>query len=188
MPGVTVTSGAPEIEDGVYPVILVEVTGDPNDPESPKTVTAQRGPNAGQDIDLWDWNFAVDNPGQPGDAVVLQESTSTASGPRSKMYAYITALRNGQPPKIGENIRFEQLYGRSALATVRKDENGWPRIVNLGAMPVSMQQQQFAQATGAPVQAVGSPAPAAAASQSLREAVAAGVQPVAGQRESDLPF
>lgn len=188
MPSVTVTSGAPDIADGVYPVVLVEIKGDPNNPENPKVVTAQRGPNAGQDIELWDWHFAVDTgPNQPNDGVELNESTSTASGPRSKMYAYLTALRNGVPPAIGENIQFESLYGRSALATIRKDDTGWPRIVNLGAMPAQMQGQRLAAATGAPVQAPGAPAPAAAAAQPLREAVAAGVGAQAPVVD-ELPF
>lgn len=187
MPSVTVTSGAPDIADGVYPVVLVEIKGDLNDPESPKTVTAQRGPNAGQDIELWDWHFAINTgPGQPGDSVELSESTSTASGPRSKMYAYLTALRNGIPPAIGENIQFDSLYGRQALATVKKDESGWPRIVNLGAMPQNMQAQRLAQATGAPVQPPGAPAPAAAAPVPLREAVGAAAAPAA--TTDDLPF
>lgn len=180
MPTITVTSGAPEIADGVYPVILTKIQGDPDHPENPKTVTAQRGPKAGQDIELWDWYFAIDTPGQPGDAVELNESTSTASGPRSKMYAYLTALRNGIPPQIGESIRFEELYGRTALATIQKDDSGWPRIVNLGAMPASMQAARLAAATGAPVQSAGSPAPAAAGTQPLREAVA--------PQPADLPF
>ena len=187
MPSVTVTSGAPDIADGVYPVVLVEIKGDLNNPENPKVVTAQRGPNAGQDIELWDWHFAVNTgPGQPGDSVELSESTSTASGPRSKMYAYLTALRNGVPPAIGENIQFESLYGRQALATIRKDESGWPRIVNLGAMPTTMQQQQFAQATGAPVQPPGAPAPAAAAPAPLRQTVGAGTP--AAPVVDELPF
>lgn len=187
MPSITVTSGAPNIADGVYPVILTKISGDPNNPENPKVVTAQRGPNAGQDIELWDWYFAVDNPGQPGDAVELNESTSTASGPRSKMYAYLTALRNGVPPAIGENIQFESLYGRAALATIRRDDTGWPRIVNLGAMPQGMQAQRLAQATGAPVQAPGAPAPAAAVAQPLRQAVGAGVGAQAPVVD-ELPF
>ena len=185
MPSVTVTSGAPDIADGVYPVILSKITGDANDPEKPKVVIAQRGENAGQEVELWDWHFAVDAvDGEPGAGVELNESTSTASGPRSKMYAWLTALRNGQPPAIGERIDFASLYGRSALATVQKDGSGWPRIVNLGAMPVGMQQQRLAAATGAPVQAAGAPAPAAAAPQPLRQTVGA----AAGGQPDDLPF
>lgn len=178
MPLFEVKSGGPDIADGVYPVVLTDITG-------PKTVTAQRGPNTGQDIDLFDWKFAIDSPGQPADAQEIEASTSTASGPRSKMYAYLTALLNGVAPAVGTAFEKDQLIGRSALATIQKDGDGWPRIVNLGALPASMQQQRFAAATGAPVQAAGAPAPAAPAVQPLRQAVGAGV---GAATADELPF
>ena len=184
MPFIQVSSaGGADIPDGVYPVILTDIRG-------PKTVTAQRGPNAGQDVDLLDWIFNVDQPGSPVDGLEISASTSTASGPRSKMYSYLTALLNGVAPAIGTGFEKPQLVGRRALATIQKDVDGWARIVNLGAMPVTQQQQQFAQATGTPVQPQGAPAPASAVSQPLREAVAAGAAlstPDAG-REPNLPF
>ncbi len=131
---ITVSSGGPspdnDIPDGVYPVILTALS-------DPKTVTARRGPKAGQDIDLIDWTFAVDAPGHPLDARELQESTSTASGPRSKMYAYLTALFGGTPPPAGTKLTKEHLVGRRALATVTHDEGGWLRSGNRGASPTT---------------------------------------------------
>lgn len=174
MPFIEVSQSGPDIPDGVYPVTLVDIKG-------PKTVTAQRGPKAGQDIDLLDWDFAVDD--GEHDGVVIQATTSTASGPRSKMYGFLTALFNGVAPQIGAGFEKPDLVGRRALATVKKDEGGWLRIENLGAMPVSMQQQKLAKATGAPVAVAGSPAPATSAG-TAREAVAAG----AGSSSDDLPF
>lgn len=171
---ITIKSGAVEIPDGVYPVTLVELKG-------PRTVTAQRGPKAGEDIQLIDWIFAVDD-GEL-DGTVIEAATSTASGPKSKMYAYLTALFNGKAPAIGANFEPGDLQGRRALATIRTDESGWPRIENLGAMPASMQSAGFAQKTGAAVTAEGAPAPAAATAAPLREAVAAGSAPA-----DDLPF
>jgi hypothetical protein len=175
VPFTTISSAGPDIADGVYPVILSDIKGDPNDPTLPKTVTAQRGPKAGQDIELWDWVFAVDD-GQH-DGVVLEVSTSTASGPRSKMYGFLTALFGGIAPPIGTSLEKTDLVGRRALATVRKDESGWPRIENLGAMPAQMLQQRFAAATGAPT------TQAQPAAQPLRETVAAGTAV-----PNDLPF
>lgn len=173
---IEVTQSGPDIPDGVYPVTLVDIKG-------PKTVTAQRGPKAGQDIALLDWEFAIDD--GPHDGVVIQASTSTASGPRSKMYAFLTALFNGVAPSIGAGFEKADLTGRRALATVKKDEAGWLRIENLGAMPASMLAQKVAQVTGAPVTAPGAPAPVAAA-PSAREAVAAGA---GGEAPTgDLPF
>jgi hypothetical protein len=173
MPFITVNSGGVDIPDGVYPVTLVEIKG-------PKTVTAQRGPKAGQEIDLLDWVFAVDEGDHDG--TQIEASTSTASGPKSKMYSYLTALFGGIAPTVGATFETTDLCGRRALATIRKDDNGWPRIENLGAMPAAMQQKAFAKATGAPVKANGAPAPAAAAGTPLRDQVAG--EPAAG----DLPF
>lgn len=144
MPLFEIRSGGPSMPDGVYPVILTDIKG-------PKTVVAQRGPNAGEEVQLFDWTFAVDQPGHPLDGTEINGSTSTSSGPRSKMFAWLTALLNGAAPAVGTAFEKEQLVGRRALATIQKDADGWPRLVNLGAMPVSMQQQSFAAATGAPV-------------------------------------
>jgi hypothetical protein len=147
---IEVTQSGPDIPDGVYPVVLVDIKG-------PKTVTAQRGPKAGQDISLLDWEFAVAD--GPHADVVIPATTSTASGPRSKMYAYLTALSNGIAPAIGSKFEKGDLVGRMALATVKKDEAGWLRIENLGAMPASMLAKAVAKATDAPVKADGGDLP-----------------------------
>lgn len=169
MPFIEVKQGGADIDDGVYPVQLTAIS-------DPKTVTAQRGPKAGQDIDLIDWKFTIDDPSNPAvDGKELEASTSTASGPKSKMYAYLTALLGGRAPGVGQTFEKGDLIGRLALATVRRDENGWPRIENLGAMPAAMAQRSFARATGTPT---AEPAPA----QPLREAV--GAAPAG----NDLPF
>lgn len=175
----TISSGGPggdnDVPDGVYPVILTAIG-------EPKTVTARRGPKAGQDIQLIDWSFAIDQPGHPLDERELVESTSTASGPKSKLHAWITAFMNGVAPAAGTKIAKSQLIGRRALATVSHDEGGWPRISNLGALPLAMQQAAYAQATGAPV---AQPAPATFPAPMPVPAapVAVGAKP-----DDDLPF
>lgn len=163
MPLFEVKAGGPDIDDGVYPVILTKIEG-------PKTVTAQRGPNAGNDIDLFDWTFVIDAPGQKGHDEEIQASTSTASGPRSKMYAWLTALYGGKAPAIGATFEVSDLTGRAALATIKKDDTGWPRIENLGAMPASMLGQRVATATGLPTAGTTDEA-AAPATAPLRETV-----------------
>lgn len=171
MPLFTVKQGGSEIEPGVYPVSLVKITG-------PKTVTAQRGPKAGQDIELFDWTFSIMDPTGRYDGEEIDASTSTASGPKSKMYAFLTALLGGRPPAVGQTFEANDLIGKIALATISKTEDGWPRIDNLGAMPAAMLAQGIAAATGAPLAS-----PPAAAGQPAREAVAAGAA-----ASSDLPF
>ncbi len=170
MPFFEVKQGGVEIPDGVYPVTLTAL-------QDPKTVTAQRGPKAGQDIQLIDWVFAIDEGDYDG--TELATSTSTASGPKSKMFAYLTALLGGKAPAIGMTFEKSDLIGRRALATIRKDDSGWPRIDNLGAMPASMLQKGFAKVTEAPTNEP------AAASKPLRETVGAAAGAPAAD---DLPF
>lgn len=132
-PFIEVTQGGSNVPDGVYPVTLTQIS-------DPKTVTAQRGPKAGQEIQLLDWTFAIDEGELEG--AELQTSTSLASGPKSKMFGYLTALLGGKAPAIGSSFEKSALIGRRALATVRADDNGWPRIENLGAMPTGMMGHQ----------------------------------------------
>ena len=180
-PFITVKSGGPEIPEGVYPVFLKSIS-------DVRTVTAQRGPKAGQDIDLLDWIFTIDTPGQPYDGLDIDVSTSTASGPKSKMYAFLTALFNGVAPATGTQFTKQQLVGRGALATVKRDEDGgWLRITNLSAIPIGMQQQRFAQATGSPVVQPPAVNPVPAASTIPQQPI---LQPVgaAAAQTDDLPF
>lgn len=153
---ITIGASGPDIV-GVFPVIL-------SDLEGPKTITAKNGPNAGQDVDIFDWVFAIDDGGQ-FDGEVIKATTSTAAGPKSKMYAYITALLGGRPPQEGQTFEKQDLCGRVALATIGPNEGGWPRIQNLSALPAAMQQQMLAQVAPVAQQAPApqpAPQPAAA--------------------------
>lgn len=143
MPLFEVKAGGVEIPDGVYPVVLTQITG-------PKLVTAQQGPNAGKEIELFDWTYAIDAPGTPEDGTEITASTSTASGPKSKMFSWLTALMGGRPPVVGTKFETTDLVGRAALATIRTGESGWPKLENLGAMPAAMLGSRVAAATGAP--------------------------------------
>jgi len=176
MPLFEVKAGGPDIPDGVYPVTLVDITG-------PKVIVAQKGPNAGEEFSIFEWLFAVDD--GPYENTEIPDSTSTSSGPKSKLYGWVTALLNGVPPAVGTKFETTDLKGRRAYATIRRENAGdWPKITNLGAMPVTAQQQGFAKATGAAVAPEGAPAPVAAATATpLREAVAAGADD-----SGNLPF
>lgn len=160
MPFVEIKQGGPDIPDGVYPLQLNEIRGDENDPEAPRHVVPEQGPNAGKDLYFWDWIFVVDTPGQPGDGEELRYGTSTATGPRSKMFGLLTALFNGVRPPVGTKLEKKQLIGRRVLATIARDEAGYVDIVNISAMPTSMQSQGFANDTGS--QTRGTPIQAAA--------------------------
>jgi hypothetical protein len=136
-PFITISRGGPatDLEDGVYTVTLTEIS-------DPKTVMAQRGPNAGNEISLIDWTFAVDEGELEGSEITA--TTSTASGPKSKMYAYLTALFGGKAPPVGTQLTKDHIVGRRALATIAHNDGGWPIVANLGAIPNTMPQAQAA--------------------------------------------
>jgi len=161
MPFVTIGGGgSSSIEDGVYTIVVTEIS-------DPKTVIVRA---TGDEIDLIDWTFAIVD-GEYADSTIT-ESTSTASGPKSKMYGWLSALL-GARPDAGQTFEKSDVIGRMGLATIaRKEDGGWPKIVNLSALPKSMRV---------------APAPAAAP-QSVRSSAAPlkGL-PVAAQADS-LPF
>ncbi len=69
--------------DGAYQATLVAIEG-------PRPATNSR---TGEEFSLLDWVFAIE--GAPDDACLVWASTSVASGPKSKMYGYLTALLGG---------------------------------------------------------------------------------------------
>ena len=156
---ITITAGAQQvdIEPGTHEVTLIEIS-------EPRTIFPQTGVNAGKEVTLRDWTFALD--GGPE----IRASASTASSPKSKTYAWLTALLGGTPPVVGQSYPRSGLIGRAAIATIEIDAGGWPKITNLSALPKTRA------AAPAPVAA---PAP-------TRRAAAAPVAVAAG--DSDLPF
>jgi hypothetical protein len=168
---ITITAGAPQsdIAPGVYVVTLTDIS-------EPRTILPQTGVNAGKEVTLRDWTFALE------DGSEVRGSASTASGPKSKTFAWLTALLGGQPPQVGQSYPRTQLVGRMALATISVDEGGWPKIANLSALPASMVTG------GVPAGAVAAAptaAPVAAPPAAQARPVA---QPVAQANAADLPF
>ena len=159
MPLITVKSGAPsDIAPGAYTVTLTAIDG-------PRTIVPQSGQNAGQEIEILDWTFVTD------DDQEIQGTTSLASGPKSKLYNWLTALLGGVAPAAGSQFEADQLVGRMAIATVEVNDGGWPRIASMSAIPVK-------RAPAAPAAAPATPRP---------RPVPAPVAP-APVAEQDLPF
>lgn len=179
MPFIQVSSGgSSDVPEGVYEVVLTKIS-------DPKYVTAQRGPKAGEEIALIDWTFAI-VAGDHADKE-LQASTSTASGPKSKMFAFLTALLGGKSPGVGQQFEKTDLIGRMALATVTIDDQGWARVANVSAMPSSMLSQHVGAATGAPV-ATARPASRSLNLQPAAAPIAAAAAAAPAAQGDDLPF
>jgi hypothetical protein len=126
---IEVKQGGVDLPEGVYTVALVSIS-------EPKTIFPQSGVNAGKEVVIRDWTWMVaDGPYRDTE---IQSTTSTASGPKSKIFSYLTALLGGIAPQVGTKIEESSLIGRPVLATIRRTEDGWPRIETLSAMPSSM--------------------------------------------------
>jgi hypothetical protein len=161
---ITITGGAPQMDvaPGTYEATLLSIS-------DPRTIFPQSGPNAGKEVQLRDWVFALE------DGTEINGSASVASGPKSKSFAWLTALLGGTPPVIGQSYPKSQLIGREALITIAIDEGGWPKITNLSARP---------KARSAPVSApIAAPVAVAPVAAPARRA-----QPVAAVAAPDLPF
>jgi hypothetical protein len=168
---ITVNKGGIDIADGVYAVVLTKIEG-------PKTITRPDNTEA----EIIDWTFEVMSGQYAG--TEIQGTTSTATGPKSKMFGWLSALHGGKAPTVGASFEKGDLIGKLALATVRTPEGGWPKLENLGAVPAEMLAGGIAAATGVGITAPGAPAAAAPQGQFTQppasEPVAAGV--------GDLPF
>jgi hypothetical protein len=130
---ITISAGAPalDIEPGAYEATLTAIS-------EPRTITPQSGPNAGQEVDILDWTFALDGGEE------IRGTTSLSSGPKSKLYAWMTALLGGKPPAVGDTLEWKgdhvtlggvQLDGRVVNVTIAVNEGGWPKITALSAIP-----------------------------------------------------
>jgi hypothetical protein len=91
---ITISAGAPasDITPGVYEVTLLDIS-------EPRTIFPMSGPNAGKEVQLRDWTFSLE------DGTEVTGSASTASGPKSKTFAWLTALLGGTPPAVGTGLR-----------------------------------------------------------------------------------
>ena len=121
---ITISAGAPptDLTPGVYEVTLTDIS-------EPRTIYPQTGVNAGKEVQLRDWTFALE------DGREVTGSASTSSGPKSTTYAWLTALLGGTPPAVGQSYPKSHLLGREALATIAIDKGGWAKIANLSARP-----------------------------------------------------
>lgn len=105
-------AGTASVPAGTYTGILEKV--------EPEQVTSQYGQKV-----MWRWTFLLS---VNGEARELDGLTSQATSPKSKAYAWLTAIL-GRAPAIGETL--EPPIGKQVLVTVKEKDNGWPAISGL---------------------------------------------------------
>lgn len=82
---------------------------------------------AGEVINKLRWTFTTDT------GVEIEGSTSLATGPRSKMRAWMTGI--GVDISKPAKLRFADLVGREAMVTVTIGETGFAGISSVVPMP-----------------------------------------------------
>lgn len=89
------------------------------------------------------------------------------------MYGFLTALLGGRPPAVGQGFEVQDLIGRQAMITIRRDEDGWTKVDNVSALPRQPQAAQAPAPSPRPLPAPARPAVVASAPRTLREQVLA---------------
>ena len=113
-----ITAGSNKnLPPGTYKASLVEVSI--RETESP--------PGSGNIQEYRIWDFLAD---VNGELVPVSGTSSLNNSPKSKAYAWLTALI-GYAPKAGETI--EDPIGKTVLLTIGQKDNGFPKIEFLTA-------------------------------------------------------
>lgn len=146
--------------DGTYPVVLIAI--------SDEVTEKSKGVNAKSDTWTYRvWTIAIDTGPNEGEVMDIRAS-SNSTGPKSKQFGLISAFA-GKTPSTGTDVDLDRLIGRRALASILTNENDYPYVDKVMALPQ----------TGAPA-----PAPAPAPAVVERAAAVAAAAAI----DSELPF
>ena len=108
---------APDIDEGVYPAVLTKLER-----------IAGVSMDTGEPEDFLSWGFAVK--GADGETIDLRGSSSLATGPNSKAFAWATALI-GSKRMNESNVRLNpqtDLVGCACQVEVVFKANGYPKV------------------------------------------------------------
>lgn len=161
----------PKAEPGSYPAMLVAI----------EPFVINEGTSEQKTLIRWEFSLdGLEDPEQPGQALVLDCVTSTATGERSKMRPLVVALIGKAPDdKLSLSTLREQAVGRECLVTVDINDAGYSKVMSV------------ARAIRKPVQPP-APAPVEAPGESIAKAQPGEFDGVPTQPQEapsgDLPF
>ena len=110
-----------DIEPGTYLCTLIELE------RFTIISTGEFDTPAGEEIPKLRWVWATE------DGTSIEGSTSLATGPRSKMRAWMAAI--GIDLAKPADIKLRDLVGREAMVNVSLNENGYAGIASIVAVP-----------------------------------------------------
>jgi hypothetical protein len=113
------TSGSVDIADGVYPATILAIALTPATPNSPS------------DQPWLKWTIQV---WSGGEGIELSAGSSTKFGPKSKTRQWVEAVLE-RKFATGESFAYEEFAPKDAQVIVKKDEQGFCRVVDVLGMP-----------------------------------------------------
>jgi hypothetical protein len=115
VPLIEVSAGTPAIPQGTYLASVVGI--------APKTMTTKYS-KPGTEDDFLEWTWLVDHDG----GTELRSLTTTATGPKSRIFEYLVALLGAANVDIGMGFDEADLVGKQAQLSIIVDENGFSKV------------------------------------------------------------
>lgn len=148
MPLIVVGAGTPIVPPGTYPATLVAI--------APKRLATKFSEPPGTEQDFLEWTWLVEGPDKDAEITSL---TSLATGPKSTMFAILTALLGPDAVQVGAGFEESDLVGKPVMIQIVEDQ-GFSKVDKVIAAPA----------------------------KGRRGAAAAPAQDVKAQDDDDLPF
>jgi len=111
-----------EVAPGTYEAVVSNV--------EPDIIVPKTGRNAGQNVPILRWNFAIEGVEDRIESITGRDPTSE----KSNLFKYFVATLGSDKTKWLD-AETEDLVGKPVLVTISISEDGWPRVDNVTARP-----------------------------------------------------
>jgi len=123
MPLIVVGAGTPIVPPGTYPATLVAI--------APKRLATKFSEPPGTEQDFLEWTWLVEGPDKDAEITSL---TSLATGPKSTMFAILTALLGPDAVQVGAGFEESDLVGKPVMIQIVEDQ-GFSKVDKVIAAP-----------------------------------------------------
>jgi hypothetical protein len=137
VPLITVTAGTPVLPAATYPATLIGI--------KPKRLTTKFS-KPGTEDDFLEWTWLVEGSDKDVEVTSL---TSVATGPKSRIFEYLTALLGAGNVNINDGFDENDLVGKKAQLSIVVTEDGFSKVDQIVA-PVVTRASRAAAPAAAP--------------------------------------
>ncbi len=145
MPLITVTAGTPVLKAGTYPATLIGI--------KPKRM-ATKFSKPGEEDDFLEWPWLVEGADKDVEVTSL---TSVATGPKSRIFEYLTALLGAGNVNINDGFDENDLVGKKAQLSIVVTDDGFSKVDQIVAPVVTRASRAAAAPAAAPAAPVVAP-------------------------------